>query len=75
MPNKRKKQNVVQGKVGQPIDELQRLALEGSGFLNKMGLPAGVEDIEVEFPRSFERAQSADLADGKDQPLKPRKID
>ncbi|WP_395015406.1 hypothetical protein [Dongia sp.] len=77
MPDKRTKQkNTIQGKVEGPIKEPPRLAPEGSALLNKLGWPAGVEDIEIEFPRSRERAQPADLADGKDWPApRRRKID
>jgi hypothetical protein len=81
MPDKRKKQkNTAQGNVGRPIEELPGLTPEGSALLNGMaaelGWPAGVEGIEIEFPRSHERVRPVDLADGKDRPAsRLRKID
>jgi prevent-host-death family protein len=44
-------------------DEYQRLAgrYRQVNILDELGLPPGVEDIEVEFPRSREIARPADL--------------
>jgi hypothetical protein len=81
LPDKRNKaKNAARGEVGRPVGDLPRTNSEGSGSLNeiaaKVGSPVGVEDIEIEFPRSREPARAVDLVDYKDRPaLKPRKID
>lgn len=43
--------------------EYQRLAgrYRQANILDELGLPSGVEDIEVEFPRSREPARPADF--------------
>jgi prevent-host-death family protein len=45
------------------FDEYQRLAgrYRQVNILDELGLPPGVEDIEVEFPRSREIARPADF--------------
>lgn len=81
MSDKRNKdKNAAQGEVARPIEELPRVNSEGSVPLNeiatKLGWPVGIEDIEIEFPRSHERARAVERVDDKDRPaLKPRKID
>lgn len=42
------------------IDEYRRLTGSRVSITDTLGLPAGIEDVEVEFPRS--RRSSADLS-------------
>ena len=44
------------------IEEYQRITGKRRSIVDALGWPAGVEDIEIEFPRSRERARPADLA-------------
>lgn len=42
-------------------EDYQRLAGERGGIIERIGLPPGVEDVELEFPRLGDRARPADL--------------
>ena len=44
------------------IEEYQRITGKRRSVADALGWPVGVEDIEIEFPRSRERARSADLS-------------
>ena len=44
------------------IREYQRLVGRQGSIIDSLGQPAGVENIEVEFPRSREPARPAELA-------------
>jgi prevent-host-death family protein len=44
------------------IAEYQRLTGGTRSIADALGWPVGVEDIEIEFPRSRERAGGADLS-------------
>lgn len=44
------------------IEEYRRLTGQGQDIADALGWPAGVEDIEVAFPRSRELAQGADVS-------------
>lgn len=44
------------------IEEYQRLTGGGNSIIDRLGMPPGVEDIEVEFPRSREIARPADFS-------------
>lgn len=43
------------------IEEYQRLTGRQESIIELLGLPPGIEDVEVEFPRSHELAQPADF--------------
>lgn len=42
-------------------DEYQRIIGQQESLIERLGLPPGIEDVEVEFPRSYELAQPADF--------------
>lgn len=42
-------------------DEYQRIIGQQESLVDRLGLPPGIEDVEVEFPRSRELAQPADF--------------
>jgi prevent-host-death family protein len=44
------------------IEEYQRITGKQQNIVDALGRPAGVEDIEIEFPRSREFARSVDLS-------------
>lgn len=44
------------------IAEYQRLTGQQASVIEQLGLPAGIEDVSIEFPRSREPARPADLA-------------
>lgn len=44
------------------IEEYQRITGSHRGVIDALGLPAGVEDIEIEFPRSRELPRGADFS-------------
>ncbi len=44
------------------IEEYQRLTGKRRSIADALGWPAGVEDIEIEFPRSRELTRSVDLS-------------
>ena len=44
------------------IEEYQRITAQESSVIDCLGLPAGVEDIEIEFPDSREPARAADFS-------------
>jgi prevent-host-death family protein len=44
------------------IEEYQRLAGEQGSIIDLLGLPPGVEDVELEIPPMRDLARSADLA-------------
>ncbi|QEH36356.1 Phd_YefM [Aquisphaera giovannonii] len=44
------------------IEEYQRLTGGQGSIVDALGLPPGVEDIEVEFPRPRERHRPADFS-------------
>lgn len=44
------------------FDEYQRIIGQQESIIDQLGLPPGIEDIEVEFPRSREQARPADFA-------------
>ena len=43
------------------FDEYQRIIGQQESIVDQLGLPPGVEDVEVEFPRSREPARPADF--------------
>ncbi len=43
------------------FDEYQRIIGQQDNIVDQLGLPPGVEDVEVEFPRSREPARPADF--------------
>ncbi|MBE0592592.1 MAG: type II toxin-antitoxin system Phd/YefM family antitoxin [Gemmatimonadales bacterium] len=43
------------------FDEYQRITGQQENIVDQLGLPPGVEDVEVEFPCSRELARSADF--------------
>ena len=42
-------------------DEYQRIIGQQENIVDQLGLPSGIEDVEVEFPRSRELARPADF--------------
>jgi len=44
------------------IEEYQRITGKRQSIIDALGWPAGVEDIEIEFPHFRELAQSVDLS-------------
>ena len=42
-------------------DEYQRIIGQQESLVDRLGLPPGIEDVEVEFPHSRELAQPADF--------------
>lgn len=42
-------------------DEYQRIIGQQENIVDQLGLPSGIEDVEVEFPRSCELARPADF--------------
>lgn len=42
-------------------EEYQRITGQQVNIVDQLGLPPGIEDVEVEFPRSRELAQPADF--------------
>ena len=44
------------------IEEYQRITGKRRNIADALGWPAGVEDVEIEFPRSRELARSVDLS-------------
>jgi prevent-host-death family protein len=44
------------------IEEYQRITGKRRSIVDALGWPAGVEDIEIEFPRSRELARPVDLS-------------
>ncbi len=44
------------------IEEYRRLTGQGQDIADALGWPAGVEDVEIAFPRSRELAQGADFS-------------
>lgn len=44
------------------IEEYQRITGKNRSIADALGWPAGVEDIEIEFPRSRELARPVDLS-------------
>ncbi|GHT95133.1 antitoxin [Betaproteobacteria bacterium] len=44
------------------IEEYQRMSARETSVIDCLGLPAGVEDIEIEFPGAREPAQAADFS-------------
>ena len=44
------------------IEEYQRITGKSQSISDALGWPAGVEDIEIEFPRSRELARPVDLS-------------
>ncbi|MFA7505756.1 MAG: type II toxin-antitoxin system Phd/YefM family antitoxin [Burkholderiaceae bacterium] len=43
------------------FDEYQRIIGQQDNIVDQLGLPPGIEDVEVEFPRSREPARPADF--------------
>lgn len=43
------------------FDEYQRIIGQQESIVDQLGLPPGIEDVEVEFPRSREPARPADF--------------
>jgi prevent-host-death family protein len=43
------------------IEAYRRLAGGGDDLISRLGLPAGIEDVEVEFPSSREPARPAEF--------------
>jgi len=44
------------------IEEYQRITGRQESIIDRLGLPLGVEDVEVEFPRLNELPRSADFS-------------
>ncbi len=44
------------------IEEYQRLAGGHGSIVDSLGLPQGIEDVELEIPRSAEPARAADFS-------------
>ena len=44
------------------IEEYRRLTEEQDSLIDRLGLPPGIEDIELEIPAMRDRARLADLA-------------
>lgn len=42
-------------------DEYQRIIGQQESLVDRLGLPPGIEDVKVEFPRSRELARPADF--------------
>ena len=42
-------------------DEYQRITGQQESIVDQLGLPPGIEDVEVEFPRSRELVRPADF--------------
>ena len=42
-------------------DEYQRIIGQRESIVDQLGLPPGIEDVEVEFPRSRELAEPVDF--------------
>jgi hypothetical protein len=43
------------------IEEYQRLTGGDGNFIDELGLPAGVEEVELEIPPMRDRAHAADF--------------
>ncbi|MHB1530161.1 MAG: type II toxin-antitoxin system Phd/YefM family antitoxin [Acidiferrobacteraceae bacterium] len=44
------------------IEEYQRLAGRQGSIIDRLGLPLGIEDVEIELPRSRELPRPADFS-------------
>jgi prevent-host-death family protein len=43
------------------IEEYQRITGHHASIIDRLGLPPGIEDVEIEFPRSRELPRPADF--------------
>lgn len=44
------------------IEEYRRLTTSQGSIVDRLGLPLGIEDVEIEFPRSRELPRAADFS-------------